>query len=239
MQYTDNTKLNKPEENDFYNVQDLNANMDILDNASIIHYYDGIRQSPSENPADYDIPVKRGDIAVEKTSGASYICGFVNSEHLGWSSLRLFDSGWYNVSPMKFKTNTAITAQVPAMVEYDGNSNNALKVRRIGDVVYLKGCVTPMFTVSEINGSDNAYKHVFEIPASFRPDRDWCFVMQGSGTNKFMLTVHSDGAVDISRYSNSSANAQPPVGAYTQNGSTLKWKTNGAWLNCYASWIVN
>ena len=98
MQYTDNTKLNKPEENDFYNVQDLNANMDILDNASIIHYYDGIRQSPSENPADYDIPVKRGDIAVEKTSGASYICGFVNSEHLGWSSLRLFDSGWYNVS---------------------------------------------------------------------------------------------------------------------------------------------
>ena len=37
MQYTDNTKLNMPEENDFYNVQDLNANMDILDNASMLN----------------------------------------------------------------------------------------------------------------------------------------------------------------------------------------------------------
>ena len=45
MQSTENTKLRKPEKEDFYDVEDFNHNMDILDNASIIHYFNGIRQS--------------------------------------------------------------------------------------------------------------------------------------------------------------------------------------------------
>lgn len=47
MTYTTNLKLRKPDPNDFYNIEDFNANMDTLDSAAISHVVASRARDPS------------------------------------------------------------------------------------------------------------------------------------------------------------------------------------------------
>ena len=67
-------------------------------------------------------------------------------------------------------------------------------MRRIGAIVHLRGIV-------KNNTSWQEHNSVITIPAGFRPAYEENFIMQGSGSNRYLLTVPSSGACSVTSIS--------------------------------------
>ena len=109
---------------------------------------------------------------------------YYSSKWWEWYELAGLDTGWKNATlTSSFET-------------YSGNTENALKYRRKGNVVYVKGVVTPTATLT--GGTDNV--NITTLPAGYRPVVQQNFVCQGSGTAIWLCTVTSGGVVRFARY---------------------------------------
>lgn len=103
-------------------------------------------------------------------------------------------------------------------------SNNVPQpqVRKIGKQVYLRGEAKPVTSVTPENDADT---YIATIPSGYRPSIRQQFVMQGSSSYRWLLCVHPDGKLSISRYSNGTT-MNMPIAA-------------GAWLCCNAQWLID
>lgn len=82
------------------------------------------------------------------------------------------------------------------------------RYKRCGDIVYLEGEVSPS---ASITGSNNQYT-ICTLPEDCRPSRKVCQLCQGTGVNKWLLVVNTNGKVTFSRYgTNALANATTSV----------------------------
>ena len=77
---------------------------------------------------------------------------------------------------------------------YDGA--DPIQYRKVGNVVEVCGQLAP---VSTLPGSSTAVI-MFTLPEGYRPNKTRYFVCQGSGTNKWVLTIYTSGSVGFSRY---------------------------------------
>ena len=96
----------------------------------------------------------------------------------------LYDSGW------------KIAELSSNFKPYDNNENNKVRYRRIGNMVQIKGIVSPKST---IEGS-TAMKTIFNLPDGFKPSVNTYQICQGTGMNRWLLTVYTTGEVGFSRY---------------------------------------
>lgn len=113
------------------------------------------------------------------------------------------DTGWQNVSFLDGYTN----------------SGDNLKIRRIGNIVEIKG----IWTVLENKiASLNPVKFA-TIDEMFRPESNVRVIQQGAGMNTYLLTVDPNGNVYWSRYGTSSSSQLTASNNYL----------------CHALWIVN
>lgn len=88
-------------------------------------------------------------------------------------------------------------------------SGSPVKYKKVGNIVYLKGAVTP---TSEI--SANSSTLITTLPTGFRPaSQNAVFVCQGSGMNRWALTVTPNGLINVERYG-IATNIAIPVGAW-------------------------
>ena len=101
-----------------------------------------------------------------------------------WSELSGFDTGW--------KTAT-LTSEFET---YAGNAGNTLKYRRKGNVVHVKGVVTPKATLA--GGTDN--HTITTLPDGYRPVTQCNYLCQGSGAAVWLCTVTAAGLVRFARY---------------------------------------
>ena len=99
----------------------------------------------------------------------------------------LTDSGWVDIEwTSDFK-------------DYGDLAYNGAQVRRIGNMVYLRGVATPTHVVP----GAIYITRMGNLPSGFRPDINVQFVCQGSGANRYMLSVYTDGNFGASRYGTS------------------------------------
>ena len=97
-------------------------------------------------------------------------------------------------------------------------TNYPNKVWRFGNVVFMQGAAKP---TSNKSASSSAV--VFAtIPNGFRPKNTVYYVCQGSGVNRWTLTVESNGNVGWSRYGTTSSSEVP----------------SGSWLVFSATWMI-
>ena len=102
-----------------------------------------------------------------------------------------YDTGW-----------VAITYTDSRFSDYSGQPT---RVRRIGKQVYLDGGST-INTASIINGAAAAQNVMFgSFPAEMAPGSNQYFICQGSGYEKWQLTVTFDGRLTAHRYTGSQA----------------------------------
>lgn len=126
---------------------------------------------------------------------------YYSSKWWEWYELAGLDTGW--------KTATLTSS----FETYSGNAENALKYRRKGNVVHVKGVVTPTATLT--GGTDNV--NITTLPAGYRPAVQQNFVCQGSGTAIWLCTVTSAGIIRFARYrtgdtwANAAANTWLPI----------------------------
>lgn len=99
---------------------------------------------------------------------------------------------------------------------YSGTYNRP-QVRKMGKLVHSRGIVTNSTTWQTHN-------NFITIPAGFRPSLNEYFVMQGSGSNRFLVTIASAGTCTAQKYSN--------------NATANNTVPTGSWLNFSCSWLV-
>lgn len=227
MQFTDKQQLKKPEQGDFYNIKDFNDNMDRLDDSVIIHYFDGPYQTPSSNKSDFK-NIKPGDLLIENTTKALYRCSNIINNTIYWSKciseeqlnvkLANEDTGWK--TPKSLALHTDPQTHIPHS-EFSAYSDaSPLKIRKIKNIVFLEGIIKNYHEIS----SNEQPIMIFTLPDGFVPNQRLVFVQQGSGTNRFVLDIQTDGKCYIDRYSNGASVSNIPA---------------GSWLNCFATWMVD
>ena len=79
---------------------------------------------------------------------------------------------------------------------YNGTASNNPKYRKIGNIVMLQGLATPVAKTP----ADSSQLELFTIPEEARPKKVFYQLCQGTGSNKWFLTVNTNGAVTFSRY---------------------------------------
>lgn len=79
---------------------------------------------------------------------------------------------------------------------YNRTASNNPKYRKIGNVVMLQGIATPV----EKTPGDSSSLELFTIPEEIRPSKEFYQLCQGTGNNKWLLTITRIGAVNFSRY---------------------------------------
>lgn len=94
-----------------------------------------------------------------------------------------YDSGWVDV---EWTSNFKDYADLPS---------NGAQVRRIGNIVYLRGIAAPTQTLPT-----SSAQIMFTLPEGYRPDKGVYAIMQGSGARRWLLIVNSNGAVTVGRY---------------------------------------
>ena len=115
----------------------------------------------------------------------------------------IIDTGWQNVSFLDGYTN----------------SGDNLKIRRIGNIVEIKG----IWTVLENKIASLDPVKFATIDEMFRPESNVRVRQQGAGMNTYLLTVDPNGNVYWSRYGTSSSSQLTASNNYL----------------CHALWIVN
>lgn len=122
----------------------------------------------------------------------------------------MIDSGWQtlSVNSSLFKT-------------YDTSAVNAVRCRKIGKMVEVRGIVAPAV---EIAGSTTSHV-IATLPTGFRPDCSVYTLCQGSGNCVWVLQVSSNGSIYFSRYRN--------------GGTSTTIQASGAWLPFHITFFVN
>ena len=101
------------------------------------------------------------------------------------------------------------------IVPYTSNSN--ARVRKIGNIVFLQGAL-------KNNTAWSTHDSILTFDKKFAPSQESRFLCQGSGLNRFLLTVRTTGICKVERY-----------GTNQSQGITIK---TGAWLNVFATWVT-
>lgn len=99
------------------------------------------------------------------------------------------------------------------IVPYTSNSN--ARVRKIGNIVFLQGTL-------KNNTAWSTHDSILTFDKKFAPSQESRFLCQGSGLNRFLLTVRTTGICKVERYG-------------TTKSITVK---TGAWLNVFATWVT-
>lgn len=99
------------------------------------------------------------------------------------------------------------------IVPYTSNSN--ARVRKIGNIVFLQGTL-------KNNTAWSTHDSILTFDKKFAPSQESRFLCQGSGLNRFLLTVRTTGICKVGRYG-------------TTKSITVE---TGAWLNVFATWVT-
>ena len=95
------------------------------------------------------------------------------------------------------------------------------RVIRMGNVVFLEGCLSPSKTLT-MSSTSNQYT-MCTIPAGYRPPREMAILCQGSSLCTWLMRLSTAGAVILERYSKGGSYVQP---------------ASGNWLPFSAMWIM-
>lgn len=187
----------------YYNNHGIkNINMYLYKNSAGIWYFYVEKSEAYDHIAILDIKTNLAymnavQIKFHNSRVASVPAGSVKAANYG-------DTGWVDCS-----MGNGISAQA--------GTYNRPQVRKMGKVVHSRGVVTN-------NTTWQTHESIITIPSGFRPAMNEYYLMQGSGSNRYMLTIGSNGKCIAQKYSNNTtANNTVPT---------------GSWLNFHCMWFV-
>lgn len=128
--------------------------------------------------------------------------------YLYLSQITPFDDGYQTTYPIVMTADGAIKKTQPdtwhkatLSSRFELYGETTVKYKKVGDRVSISGVVKPK---SVITGGTTSVP-IFNLPSGYRPNFQRYFVCQGTGVNKWLMTVFTTGDVSISRYGTTSA----------------------------------
>lgn len=107
---------------------------------------------------------------------------------------KLEDTGWID---LEFSSD---------FENYNKTKSNNPKYRKIGNIVMLQGIATPV----KKTPNDTTQVELFTIPEEIRPSKEFYQICQGTGVNKWLLTINTNGMVTFSRYGTTELSSAEP-----------------------------
>jgi uncharacterized repeat protein (TIGR02543 family) len=128
--------------------------------------------------------------------------------------------GWYDAN----------LSDADANVFTNYGSGDAARYRRVGNVVEVRGVITPLSDIVYTSSNISTEYRMFLLPPGYRPTSSVYAICQGSGAATWMLHVATSGWVTFGRYrlGDAWATAKAPVD-----------NTNGAWLPFQCTFLVD
>lgn len=117
-----------------------------------------------------------------------------------------YDTGWQTLTISNSKFAHYDTGQI-------------LKIRKVGKIVELNGSLKNTASIT-LNATE---VNVTTIPTEYRPTGYTFGLMQGSQTSVFLVTINTSGALNVSRY---------------RNSTTYSSVASGSWFPIHLTWIV-
>ena len=79
---------------------------------------------------------------------------------------------------------------------FQGRDNNLVRYRKYGNIVYIRGSIETTAPIAH-----DAITKIFDVGFDYCPKNMPVYgIMQGSGLNKWSLTITTDGAVKVQRF---------------------------------------
>ena len=144
----------------------------------------GVKISELQELTDIDISDILPVVDIENDSTKKIKFETIKNKILEEIKPKLADTGWID---LEFSSD---------FENYNGTASNNPKYRKIGNIVMLQGLATPV----EKTPADSSQLELFTIPEEARPKKVFYQLCQGTGSNKWLLTVNTNGAVTFSRY---------------------------------------
>lgn len=144
----------------------------------------GVKISELQELTDIDISDILPVVDIENDSTKKIKFETIKNKILEEIKPKLADTGWIDLEFSKSFEN------------YGTKANNNPKYRKIGKVVILQGVATPV----EKTPDDTTQLELFTIPEEIRPSKVFYQLCQGTGVNKWLLTINTNGMVAFSRY---------------------------------------
>lgn len=151
-----------------------------------------LRRSDNGNFTTTDLTNLYGyNYQVEKGSTATAFTSYQNLQP------NISDTGWVPLTLTSTFTN------------YGADTNNTPRYRRIGNIVHIKGMITPTAQISA-----NQSTTISTVPVDIRPIyTNIVTVCQGSGINRWSCNIETNGRMLIERYG-SDSNIAIPAGTW-------------------------
>ena len=108
-----------------------------------------------------------------------------------------YSNSWGDWSIYAGCTSWRTLTRTSGFSAYDADGSNEPKYRVSGTMVNVKGVLTPIGTMTS---STTGIKMASGIAEAFRPKELTTFICQGSGTNRWLLTINTSGELLVSRY---------------------------------------
>ena len=103
----------------------------------------------------------------------------------------------------------------------DYDTTHPLRYRRIGKIVHIEGRVK---NATAVTPAQSGVIIASLTDSSCYPTYEQSALQQGTDANKFILTVLTDGKLNIARYGTTATNTQI---------------SSGSWLHCYITYMVD
>lgn len=104
-----------------------------------------------------------------------------------------YDTGWVN-------------AIITNSVLFKASGSPPCQVRRIGNIVHVRGAVTSITTMENFNADWNDYTNIFQLPDNrFYPQYTETYVVQSSKKQRCTVQVTTNGAVWVGRFTDASS----------------------------------
>lgn len=201
-----NSDLNDCTDNGFYYCNLSNSEIATISNCPVTR---GFSMFVEKNYTYNETGIKQ--VVTEHDGATTYIrtffTDFSNVFHdSGWKQL-YGDTGWQT-----------LTITNSNFAHYD-NGLQVLQIRKVGRIVELTGSLKNTASIT-LNATE---VNVATIPAEYRPTKHIFGLMQGSQTSVFLVTVNTPGALNVSRY---------------RNSTTYSSVASGSWFPIHLTWIV-
>lgn len=132
--------------------------------------------------------------------------------------IKKWDNTWTSWKPVWEDTGWKTVSFSSGYSNYSGYTT---RYRRVGKVVHLKGAFT---NSNALTSSQTDVQWGSISDTSCRPSNQELFLQQGSGANKYVLGITTDGKLTWARYGTNATNTS--IG-------------KGTWFTCYATWLVD
>lgn len=111
-----------------------------------------------------------------------------------------------DLNPDGLYTDWTLLTLDDAFQAYNGNDNYKPRYKAYGNVVTVRGVVSPK---SKFTSSTSLVTMASDLPETLRPKIQLSFICQGSGFNRWQCIIDTDGTISMSRYGITAAEAVP------------------------------